>query len=268
MHVNGRRPGSDRPFIAIAPRTEDRAAGCYGDTYYAQAQLVEAIKKAGGIPVILGGPCDPAALEDIVRTFDGFVMPGGCDVSPALYGQEREQACGTTSVRRDSFEPLLIRAVLEADKPLLAICRGTQELNAVLGGTLWQDIPSHPEAVPHHDLHPIEHARRDDPEGRVGHSVRVAQGTLLARVLGAAPHDLHVNTLHHQAIREVAPGLEVNAWAPDGCIEGVELPGRRFVLGVQWHPELMWHLDDASMRFFEALVHAAEEARQGANARG
>lgn len=276
------------PLIGICPRTEERSKR-NGQAVLAQKMLVDGIKAAGGLPVVLSETTDPAELARYVATFDGFVVPGGGDIDPARYGAERLPECGPAESGRDDFELALVPLIVAADKPLFGICRGNQVLNVALGGTLWQDIPSQLGTLPtpdgeDEDLSARRAAEQFRATGRISHdqgrpfdtlvhSVAVQPGTLLARIMEGAPAQaigqapasdgapldpahLMVNTLHHQSVRDVAPGLVVNATAPDGVVEGVELPSKRFVLSVQWHPELLWTFDGPSMRLFQAFVAA------------
>jgi putative glutamine amidotransferase len=246
-----------RPIVAVAPRTEDKATHRDGVTVYAQLPLFDAIREAGGIPVMLPGPCGPGSLARMIEAFDAFVIPGGYDCNPTLYGEEPLPECGPISPLRDRFECALIPRVVEADKPLLTICRGTQVLNVALGGTLWQDIPSQPGSTLNPVPQPIQHTQTGDTQGLQGHEVSVYPNSLLSQVMGEAPQELHVNSLHHQSIRNVGRGLVVNAMAPDGVVEGVEMPEKPFVLGLQWHPEFLWQSDPREFAVFERLVGAA-----------
>lgn len=243
-----------RPLIAITPRSEARTSG--EPALFAQQCLVDAVVAAGGIPVVLGAPCPKDDLGQLVGAFDGFLVPGGLDIDPAHYGQQPHEACGPTSELRDELECALIPLVVAADKPLLGICRGCQAINVALGGTLWQDLPSQPEATPSWEEPPLRH-RQGEPYEEPVHTVAVTPGSLLASALGRAPEHLGVNSLHHQSVRVAAPGLAMSAWAPDGVVEAVEKPSARFVLGVQWHPEFLWRADPAAFALFEALVRAA-----------
>lgn len=243
-----------RPLIAITPRSEARTSG--EPALFAQQCLVDAVVAAGGTPVVLGAPLPFEALDAVARSFDGFIVPGGLDIDPARYGQQPHEACGPTSELRDELELSLIPRAVAANKPLLGICRGCQAINVALGGTLWQDLPSQPQATPDWHEPPLRH-RQDEPYDKPAHTVAVAPHGLLASVLGGAPERLGVNSLHHQCVRAVAPGLVASAWAPDGVVEAVEMPTARFVLGVQWHPEFLWRTDPAAFSLFEALVRAA-----------
>jgi putative glutamine amidotransferase len=250
-----------RPLIAIAPRAEERSDGPHGVAVFAQKSLVDGIKAAGGIPVILGGPDGPGSLARLVDVFDGFIVPGGSDVDPARYGAERLAACGTTSDMRDDFELALIPRVVAAGKPLLGICRGLQAINVALGGTLWQDLPTQPEACPRALPHPLTH-RQPEPYSETVHTVEVRAESLLESIVGVQTA-LPVNSIHHQAVRDLAPGLVASAWAPDGVVEAAELPGLRFGLAVQWHPELLWETDQPSLDIFRAFVHESALVASG-----
>lgn len=173
-----------------------------------------------------------------------LLLPGGGDIDPKFYGQERIPACGEPNVLRDTAEPLLLRAFLAADKPVLAICRGIQLMNVALGGDLYQDIK------------PFEHVPHNDHWGKI-HTVTVRRDTLLSRILGQ--DTVLVNSQHHQAVDKVAPGLVLSALSEDGIVEGIEKPDAKFCLGVQWHPEwLQAAADPAMQRIFDAFVAALQ----------
>jgi putative glutamine amidotransferase len=148
---------------------------------------------------------------------------------------------------RDAFELALTREALSRDLPILAICRGHQVLNVATGGTLIQDIPSQLEGTVDHD-----------PEGErwhPAHQVRILPGTRLREILER--DEVAVNSFHHQAVKSVGEGLVVSAGSADGIVEGVERPGSRFAVGVQWHPEAFWDKGGAFQPLFEALVRAS-----------
>jgi putative glutamine amidotransferase len=191
-----------------------------------------------------------AALPGLVASFDGFVLSGGGDVDPALYGGNLDATVHSIDPERDAFERALIPLVLDADKPLFAICRGVQVLNVALGGSLYEDIASALPAAQRHDWYP------NSPRDYLAHTVEIEPGSRLAEILGT--HKLRTNSLHHQAIRQPAPALEVVARTEDGVIEAVELPGKRFAIGVQWHPECLPD-EPAMQRLFLEFVNAAHE---------
>ena len=206
----------------------------------AQSKYMESLARAGaGMRwVELNDP--EQAVQDAL-TCDGLLLPGGGDMDPKFYGQERIPACGEPNLLRDAAEPLLLRAFLAADKPVLGICRGIQVMNAVLGGDLYQDIK------------PFEHLPHNDHWAKV-HTVTVRRGTLLSRILGQ--DTVLVNSQHHQAVDRVAPGFTLAALSEDGIVEAIEKPDARFCLGVQWHPEWLSDADPAMQGLFDAFVNA------------
>lgn len=191
--------------------------------------------------VELSGP--EQAVQDAL-TCDGLLLPGGGDMDPKFYGQARIPACGEPNLLRDAAEPLLLRAFLAADKPVLGICRGIQVMNAVLGGDLYQDIK------------PFEHLPHNGHWAKV-HTVTVRRGTLLSRILGQ--DTVLVNSQHHQAVDRVAPGFTLAALSEDGIVEAIEKPDARFCLGVQWHPEWLSDADPAMQSLFDAFVNACSK---------
>lgn len=209
----------------------------------AQSKYMESLARAGaGMRwVELSDP--EQAVQDAL-TCDGLLLPGGGDMDPKFYGQERIPACGEPNLLRDAAEPLLLRAFLAADKPVLGICRGIQVMNAVLGGDLYQDIK------------PFEHLPHNDHWAKV-HTVTVRRGTLLSRILGQ--DTVLVNSQHHQAVDRVAPGFTLAALSEDGIVEAIEKPDARFCLGVQWHPEWLSDADPAMQSLFDAFVNACSK---------
>ena len=209
----------------------------------AQSKYMESLARAGaGMRwVELSDP--EQAVQDAL-TCDGLLLPGGGDMDPMFYGQERIPACGEPNLLRDAAEPLLLRAFLAADKPVLGICRGIQVMNAVLGGDLYQDIK------------PFEHLPHNDHWAKV-HTVTVRRGTLLSRILGQ--DTVLVNSQHHQAVDRVAPGFTLAALSEDGIVEAIEKPDARFCLGVQWHPEWLSDADPAMQGLFDAFVNACSK---------
>ena len=209
----------------------------------AQSKYIESLARAGaGMRwVELSDP--EQAVQDAL-TCDGLLLPGGGDMDPKFYGQARIPACGEPNLLRDAAEPLLLRAFLAADKPVLGICRGIQVMNAVLGGDLYQDIK------------PFEHLPHNGHWAKV-HTVTVRRGTLLSRILGQ--DTVLVNSQHHQAVNRVAPGFTLAALSEDGIVEAIEKPDARFCLGVQWHPEWLSDADPAMQGLFDAFVNACSK---------
>ena len=225
-----------RPVIGISTYREQARWGAWDvPAVLLPASYADAVAAGGGEPVLLP---TGAGTAEVVARLDGLVLAGGADVEPARYGA----APGPHTVARpdrDAAEFLLLQAALDRDLPLLAICRGMQLLDVALGGGLLQHLPD-VEGAASHQRAPGVFERRE---------VRTAPGSELHRLLGpTAAVDCH----HHQALDRIAPGLTPSAWAEDGVVEAVEATGRRFCLGVQWHPET-----GEDRRLFDALVDAA-----------
>ena len=201
---------------------------------------VRALTRAGMVPVLVAPLLDPDAACSVLDRVQGLVLSGGEDVEPARYGAKPHSKLGETDAARDAVELALIAGAARRRLPVLAICRGIQILNVALGGTLYQDLPSERPG-------PIDHT---DTSAR--HAVRVEPRTRLHRAVDA--ETALVNTRHHQAIRDLAPGLRATAWTADGVIESVERRDMNapWTLAVQWHPEE--DLDEAVFgSFAEAL---------------
>jgi putative glutamine amidotransferase len=235
-----------RPVIGLCTALE-RARWSVWDQ---QAMLlprsyIDAVQRAGGVALML--PPDPAAIEDpdlLLDLLDGLLLAGGADIDPASYGAEPHETTVGTVPERDAFELALARRAMERDMPFLGICRGMQVMNVARGGTLSQHLPD--------DYGHEDHRRSLGSFDNADHDVRLAHGSLAARV---AREELHgTKSHHHQGVERVGDGLEVTGWATiDDLPEAIEVPGNRFALGVQWHPEA-----DATSPAVAALV---EEAR-------
>ena len=230
-----------RPLIGITVADGDSRG-----KHALRVDYVRSVEQAGGVPVVLAPLSDDAAPL-LVDRLDGIVLSGGGDVDPGRYGMAPHPRLGTVSPRRDAFELALTREALRRDLPLLAICRGQQLLNVAQGGTLLQDIPSELKGASEHD--------GNGPRSRCSHEVQLLPQTRLRSILGR--DTLAVNSFHHQAADRLGDGLEVAARCPvDGVVEGIEMPSRRFVIGVQWHPESFWHRPHCCQALFEAHVEA------------
>jgi putative glutamine amidotransferase len=237
------------PLIGVTLDSEPAGGWSKLPWYALRQNYCSAVAEAGGVPMAL--PHEPELAPAYLDRLDGLLVTGGAfDVDPALFGAGAKHASVKTKDRRTAFEYAMVRGALDRDLPILGICGGEQLLAVVLGGTLIQHIPDEvPGALAHEQPNP-----RTEP----GHAVAVSAGTLLARIVGAAP--MAVNSAHHQAVATPGAGV-VNAVAPDGVIEGIEHPGHRFALGVQWHPE--YAVDPRDPAIFEAFVAAcrAESSR-------
>ena len=212
---------------------------------------ITTIAQAGGVPLIIPIVKEGGIIDSQLDAIDGILLSGGQDVSPHHYHEEPIRQLGELCPERDEFEIHLIQKALKRNIPLLAICRGMQILNVALGGSLFQDIP-------HQTSSPLQHSQL--AKGHfAGHSVELIQGSLLHKILNEPR--ITVNSFHHQAINKLAPNLQINAKAPDGMIEGVEMATAQWVIGVQWHPERMVDHHPVMMRLFQAFVKAAGQPR-------
>jgi putative glutamine amidotransferase len=231
------------PLIAVPGRRRDDIRGARGGAVVTGRRYLDAITRAGGVPAVLdpSHPVDP----EVLRRFDGLMLLGGGDVDPARYGvAERHPEVDGIDEHHDAFELAALRAALDLDVPVLAICRGCQVLNVALGGTLRQHVDEHRGL-----LHPVVLA----PGSRTEAAMGTATPTGWSR--------------HHQVIDSVGEGLVVTACDPGGLVEGVELPGR-WVVGVQWHPEDSAAEDPAQQGLFDAFVAECAARLAGASARG
>ena len=212
------------------------------------ADYIQSVVRAGGIPLLLPPVMDPALAYDQLAAVDGLILSGGADINPLLFGEEPIEQLGTVDDCRDRFELELARLAAELKKPVLGICRGVQVLNVAYGGTLFQDLGQIEGGC-------IKHSQSTTYRDSVTHTVTVEPGSALADILGA--ETVPVNSFHHQSLKAVAPGLYVAARSQDGVIEAVESRGEHFVLGIQWHPELLTEKYPAMLALFEALVKVA-----------
>jgi gamma-glutamyl-gamma-aminobutyrate hydrolase PuuD len=240
-----------RPLIGLTTYRERAATGVW-DTEFALLHnaYVDAVARAGGVPVLL--PPQEHGADEAIEGVDALVLTGGSDVDPERYQQRPHQQTAVVRPWRDDWELRLLARALAADLPVLGICRGAQLFNVALGGTLDQHIPDS-----------VGHRRHSPAPGVFGETrVTLSPGSVLAGVLGPTAT---VACYHHQAIDKLAPALAVAGWSDDDIVEAVELPGQRFALGVQWHPEQ----DGGDLRLFKALVAAAvirkSEQNQGAS---
>ena len=231
-----------RPIVGLTTYLQQAQTGVWDvRASFLPAVYVEGVTAAGGIATLLPPqPVDESVAERVLDGLDGLVITGGRDVDPAAYGQSPHQATDAPASDRDAWEFALVRGALARGLPLLGICRGAQVLNVALGGTLHQHLPD----VVGHYQHQLGNAVFSTS------SITTVPGTRLASLIGESTD---AQCYHHQAIAELGRGLIATAWDSDGVIEGVEIPGPRFVLAVQWHPEE--RLDD--LRLFAGVVHAA-----------
>lgn len=245
MSQNGQKP-----LIGVTTFRKDSGKG-YQFLAVTEA-YVQALVRAGAIPLMVPLGLAETDLDVLRSRLDGMLFTGGGDVDPARYGKPDNPAVYEVDPDRDRVEIHLVHEVIETNLPFLGICRGLQVINVALGGTLYTDIGDQFPGAIRHDYWP------GFPRDTIAHPVRVEEGTALAKILVTPLHG--VNSLHHQGIDDLAPGLRVSAIAPDGLIEAFELPEHPFGLAVQWHPEWL-HGEDSMPALFEALVKAAADGR-------
>ncbi len=213
--------------------------------------IIRAVERAGGLPLLIPTGLSESTLRALYDRLDGVLLPGGPDIDPAYYGEEAHPTVRIDAAR-DALEVPLVRWAAQDDLPLFGICRGHQVINVALGGSLIQDIPSQvPTTVLAHDIPDKQ------PRDRTTHDVAIQPDSRLATIMGTTK--IGVNSLHHQAVERAAPGMVVTAVSPDGLVEATELPGRRFALSVQWHPEDLYENDETMLRLFKEFVDAARE---------
>jgi putative glutamine amidotransferase len=258
-------PPHTRPRIGVPWRTTDEEAKNARpkiDSY------LDAVRTAGGEPVLLSLNQSPEQLKDLAQTLDAFVLPGSpADVDPSRYGAAKHPETSDADPARERMDTALLDHALATHKPVLTICYGTQLLNAYMGGSLVQDLPDERPS-------PIRHDREDDaPDSE--HAVRIETGRVaeIARRVGAGAPELVVNSSHHQAVLEPGRDLRITAHATDGTVEGVEYTGPAdWIVGVQWHPERI--SDNASgaelsRALFRELIteSAARRAQRGTDSK-
>ena len=232
-----------KPVIGVMPLWDNEK-----DSIWMLPGYLDGISQAGGLPVIFPFSADEQDLDRLVSMCNGFLFTGGHDVSPAVYGEEPLPGLVDSCSARDEMETIILGKAIACDKPILGICRGIQFINAALGGTLYQDLPSqHPSDVDHHQHFPYHVP---------AHDVSITEHSPLHECLGTDL--LPVNSYHHQAVNKLAPGLVAMAVSPDGLVEALYKPDHRFLWAVQWHPEFSCQTDHNSRKIFKAFTDAAE----------
>lgn len=209
---------------------------------------IKSIERSGGIPVILPVTEHPESLYPLLSKLDGILFTGGSDIDPAYYGEWPRAGLGPIDPKRDRHEVALAKKVLLDTKlPILGICRGSQLLNVACGGTLYQDLQTErPEG--------IAHALKHSPKYHPVHPAYIQEGSRLEAIFET--REIGVNSYNHQAIKQVGSDFNVTMTAPDGLVEGIEMAGERFVVAVQWHPEMMVDRDEEYLKLFQAFVAA------------
>ncbi|WP_426711260.1 gamma-glutamyl-gamma-aminobutyrate hydrolase family protein [Cetobacterium sp. SF1] len=215
---------------------------------YVNNDYVQSVVRAGGIPYIIPMVYDDEVIKAQIENIDGLIMSGGHDVNPMLYGEEPCKELGGIMPRRDKFDMLLIKNALELKKPILGICRGEQILNVASGGSLYQDLKFIEGSY-------IKHNQGHLPDYPT-HTITIKQDSKLYSILG---EETLVNSFHHLAVKTVAPGFKAVAYSKDGVIEAIEKDGDLFVMGVQWHPEMLSASYENMQKLFIKLIEEAKK---------
>ena len=243
-----------KPIIGVMPLWDDKK-----ESLWMLPGYLDGIAQQGGIPVIFPFSDKEDDLKQLMSTCDGFLFTGGHDVLPSLYGEEPIEELWESELldcceKRDQMELIVLREAMREKKPILGICRGLQFINAALGGSLYQDLPlQHPSDVVHH---------QPAPYNVPSHEVKLTEGSPLAECLADSftldlkRGRLAVNSCHHQAIKDLAPGLEPMAVSDDGLVEAFYLPGYPFLWAVQWHPEFNAYTNENSQKIFRKFVNS------------
>ena len=232
-----------KPIIGIFPSFNNEKNQVFIDSVY-----VDEIVDSGGIPYIIPISTDPERNLEFIESIDGLILSGGVDIDPKYYGEENTGKSVEISPVMDESESVLVRLAMEADIPILGICRGMQSLNVFCGGSLIQDIPSeHGFSVVH---------RLDKPETAF-HNILVEKDSPLSEAIGFGTH--RINSYHHQAVKKLSPEFSACAFAEDGIIEAIYHKTKKFILGVQWHPERDYHTTPDSKKILDKFIEVCSK---------
>ena len=245
----------NKPIIGILGNVAPEGSGKFPglENVYVNRDYVTAVLQAEGIPFILPFVEGEELVRAQIEMMDGILLSGGYDVHPALYGQEPHVKLEEVYPERDVYEIAVIKAAIELKKPIFGICRGLQLINVAFGGTLYQDLSLHQPQTE------IQH-NQTCPRDLAIHSIEVSPNSKLHKIFGTT--QVPVNSFHHQAIDQLAPGLKINACSIDGVIEGIEKEGEDFFIAVQWHPERMVAKHPLMKKLFQAFTDAARRYRE------
>lgn len=245
------------PFISLTTTIVTNGGGYHQPEVTVYASYIHVLQRVGVTPSLVTPAHGSDEVAALVRAGRGLVLSGGEDLDPSLYGEEPIPELGVVNPTRDTMEWRALDVALELDMPVLGICRGMQLLNVYFGGTLYQDLPTQRGDMITHD--------QSAPWGHHHHHVQCADGSRLARILGDCV-PLEINSFHHQAVKDLAPGVRCTAQAEDGLIEAIESERHRWVVGVQWHPErneAETPTSDPNIKILQAFAAAVQEYADG-----
>lgn len=228
-----------KKIIGVMPLYDDEK-----QSYWMLPGYMKMLEAENAIPLMLPLTVNKGELDYFLDICGGFLLTGGHDVSPSLYNTERKPWCGSSCQLRDEMEKYILENSVETDKSVLGICRGIQFMNSCYGGTLYQDLKKEYDSCIEHHMKP--------PYDRVVHQVTIQKDTLLYNILGK--EQIGVNSYHHQAVKELSPYFQKAAISEDGLIEGIYMPSHKFVVGIQWHPEFSYNVDENSRKLVNAFV--------------
>lgn len=227
-----------KPIIGIVPLFDE-----YKDSYWMLPGYMLSIEKCGGIPIMLPLTTNKENIKELTKYCDGFLFSGGHDVNPNMYKEEKSEKCHNICYERDEMETILFEEIINEDKPLLAICRGIQLINVLLGGTLYQDLQTQKG---------INHVQKPPYDINL-HKVDIIKNTPLYNLLKT--DEIGVNSYHHQAIKDLAKELKPMAVSKDGLIEAVYLEDKKFIWGIQWHPEFNYLKEETSIKIIKEFIN-------------
>lgn len=228
-----------RKVIGVIPLYDDEK-----ESYWMLPGYMRMLEAEDAIPIMLPLTSKAEELDYFLEICGGFLLTGGHDVSPSLYHATRQTWCGSCCELRDEMEQRILNRAVELDKSVLGICRGIQLMNACYGGTLYQDLEKEYKSSIDHHMKP--------PYDRISHQVTLEKNTPLFEIL--KKEQIGVNSYHHQAIKKLSPKFRTMAFSEDGLIEGIYMQSRKFVMGVQWHPEFSYKVDENSRKLIKAFV--------------
>lgn len=230
-----------KPIVGVTPLFDEEK-----DSIWMLPAYMEGIREAGGIPIVLPLEVTDEELNQVYELCDGFLLTGGQDINPVRYGKAISEKCGVYNDKKDELEGKLFKRAYTEDKIILGVCRGIHLINVELGGTLYQDLPS--ELL---STHEVKHQMKA-PYNRKVHNVHLEKNSSLYRLLGK--EEIGVNSYHHQGIKTLGKDLEVMAYAPDGLIEAICSKSKRFIWGIQWHPEYLYTEDENCREILKMFV--------------
>ena len=238
-----------RPLIGV-PSQADYREGSGRPIYGNNRTYIHAVEHAGGVPVLIPMLNDVSLLEALLVRLDGLLFSGGVDINPCFYHEEAHPHLGEVDHKLDELEMFLVQWALRERMPILGVCRGMQLLNVALGGSLYQDLNTqYPEGM--------EHCRRELPRNTLIHSIHIEEGSQMEKVLGT--NEIWINSLHHQAVKDLGQGVHISGRAEDGVAELLEVAGYSFVMAIQGHPEELYTSETACEKLFVAFVEACGE---------